>query len=46
MYPHALTGILASASANTIRKNAILLPAYSTVLALLALMGLMAMRRA
>ena len=41
MYPHALTGILASASANTIRKNAILLPAYSTVLALLALMGLM-----
>jgi solute:Na+ symporter, SSS family len=41
MYPHALTGILASASANTIRKNAILLPAYSIVLALVALMGLM-----
>ncbi len=41
MYPHALTGILASASANTIRKNAMLLPAYSMVLALVALLGLM-----
>ncbi|MGQ0444896.1 MAG: monocarboxylate uptake permease MctP [Beijerinckiaceae bacterium] len=41
MYPHALTGILASASANTIRKNAMLLPAYSLVLALVALLGLM-----
>src|SRR5450631_1402710 len=41
MYPHALTGILACRSANTIRKNAILLPAYSIVLALVALMGLM-----
>ena len=28
MYPHTLTGIFASASANTIRKNAALLPAY------------------
>jgi solute:Na+ symporter, SSS family len=26
MYPHTLTGVFASASANTIRKNAILLP--------------------
>jgi solute:Na+ symporter, SSS family len=41
MYPHALTGILACRSADTIRKNAILLPAYSIVLALVALMGLM-----
>jgi solute:Na+ symporter, SSS family len=41
MCPHALTGILASASADTIRKNAMLLPAYSMVLALVALMGLM-----
>jgi solute:Na+ symporter, SSS family len=41
MYPHALTGILASASADTIRKNAMLLPAYSMVLALVALLGLM-----
>lgn len=41
MYPHALTGVFASASANTIRKNAILLPAYSILLALVALMGFM-----
>jgi SSS family solute:Na+ symporter len=41
MYPHAVTGILASASANTIRKNAMLLPAYSVALALIAVMGLM-----
>ena len=41
MYPHAVTGILASASANTIRKNARLLPAYSVALALIAVMGLM-----
>ncbi|HUI22146.1 MAG TPA: sodium:solute symporter family protein [Methylocella sp.] len=41
MYPHALTGVLASANADAIRKNAILLPAYSIVLAFVALMGLM-----
>jgi hypothetical protein len=35
---------LASAGANTIRKNAMLLPAYSVALALMALM--VAMRRA
>lgn len=29
MYPHTLTGIFASKSADTIRKNAILLPAYT-----------------
>jgi SSS family solute:Na+ symporter len=29
MYPHTLTGIFASRSANTIRKNAVLLPAYT-----------------
>src|SRR6267378_1773034 len=29
MYPHTLTGILASQSKNTIRKNAVLLPAYT-----------------
>jgi SSS family solute:Na+ symporter len=42
MYPHTLTGIFASASANTIRKNAILLPAYTLLLGLLALLGYMA----
>lgn len=41
LYPHALTGVLASASADTIRKNAILLPAYSFLLAFVALLGLM-----
>jgi SSS family solute:Na+ symporter len=41
MYPHTLTGIFASRSANTIRKNAVLLPAYTLMLGLLALMGYM-----
>jgi len=42
MYPHTLTGIFASAGANTIRKNAALLPAYTLLLGLLALLGYMA----
>jgi len=42
MYPHTLTGIFASSSGNTIRKNAILLPAYTILLGLIALMGYMA----
>ncbi len=37
MYPHTLTGIFASKSADTIRKNAILLPAYTLLLGLIAL---------
>ncbi|MBR0666681.1 sodium:solute symporter family protein [Roseomonas hellenica] len=41
MYPHTLTGIFASKSANTIRKNAALLPAYTLLLGLLALLGYM-----
>jgi SSS family solute:Na+ symporter len=41
LYPHALTGVLASASADTIRKNAILLPAYSLLLGLVAFLGFM-----
>ncbi len=41
MYPHTLTGIFASKSANTIQKNAILLPAYTLLLGLLALLGYM-----
>jgi hypothetical protein len=32
MYPHTLTGIFASQSKNTIRKNAVLLPAYTLLL--------------
>jgi SSS family solute:Na+ symporter len=41
MYPHTLTGIFASASGDTIRKNAILLPAYTLLLGLIALLGYM-----
>jgi solute:Na+ symporter, SSS family len=42
MYPHTLTGVFASKSADTIRKNAILLPAYTVLLGLIALLGYMA----
>src|SRR5205085_9190724 len=41
LYPHAVTGVLSSQSANTVRRNAAILPAYSFVLGLLALMGYM-----
>jgi SSS family solute:Na+ symporter len=41
LYPHTLTGVFASAGPNTIRKNAILLPAYTLLLGLLALLGYM-----
>jgi solute:Na+ symporter, SSS family len=43
MYPHTLPGIFASKSADTIRKNAILLPAYTLLLGLIALLGYMAL---
>ena len=42
MYPHTLTGIFASRSGETIRKNAVLLPAYTLLLGLIALLGYMA----
>ncbi|PZM07728.1 monocarboxylate uptake permease MctP [Rhizobium tubonense] len=42
MYPHTLTGIFAANSGTTIRKNAVLLPAYTLLLGLLALLGYMA----
>ena len=42
MYPHTLTGIFASKSADTIRKNAVFLPAYTVLLGLIALLGFMA----
>ena len=42
MYPHTLTGVFASRSADTIRRNAILLPAYTLLLGLIALLGYMA----
>ena len=42
MYPHTLTGIFAARSADTIRKNAVFLPAYTVLLGLIALLGYMA----
>ena len=39
MYPHSITATLSSSSRNTIRRNAAILPAYSFVLGLLALLG-------
>ncbi len=41
MYPHTLTGIFAAKSADTIRKNAVFLPAYTVLLGLIALLGFM-----
>ena len=42
MYPHAVTGVLASKNRGVIRRNAALLPAYSFLLGLLALLGFIA----
>src|SRR6476661_8300795 len=39
MYPHSITASLSASSRNTIRRNAAILPAYSFVLGLLALLG-------
>ncbi len=43
MYPHALTGTLAASSGRAIRFNTMTLPAYSFVLGLVALLGVMAL---
>ncbi len=42
LYPHAVTGVLAASRGDAVRRNAILLPAYSLALGLLALFGYMA----
>jgi solute:Na+ symporter, SSS family len=42
MYPHAVTGVMATKSRETIRRNTIALPLYSVVLAFVALLGYMA----
>lgn len=42
LYPHSFTAILSSSSPVAIKRNAALLPAYSLVLGLLALLGYMA----
>ncbi|MFC9786634.1 monocarboxylate uptake permease MctP [Rhodococcus sp. NPDC127528] len=39
MYPHSVTATLSSKSRNTIRRNATILPAYSFLLGMLALLG-------
>jgi SSS family solute:Na+ symporter len=41
IYPHSLTGILSASSSDAIKRNAIALPAYSLVLGLIGLLGLM-----
>ncbi|GGR43360.1 SSS family solute:Na+ symporter [Nocardioides luteus] len=43
MYPHSITGVLSTRSRNVIRRNASLLPAYSFLLGLLALLGFVAL---
>jgi SSS family solute:Na+ symporter len=42
LYPHSLTGILASRGRNVIKRNMMALPAYSFLLGLLALLGYVA----
>jgi len=42
LYPHSITGILSASSARVVRRNAAILPAYSLMLGLLALIGFMA----
>jgi len=39
LYPHSITGVLASRNRNTIKRNMSALPAYSFLLGLLALLG-------
>ncbi|MDE2610082.1 MAG: sodium:solute symporter, partial [Burkholderiales bacterium] len=43
LYPHSVTAIFSSSSGNTIRRNMALLPAYTFMLGLLALLGFMAL---
>jgi solute:Na+ symporter, SSS family len=42
VYPHAATGVFASGRRDVIRRNVAMLPAYSLVLGLIALLGYMA----
>jgi len=42
LYPHSITGILSASSGHAIRRNAALLPGYSLMLGLLALIGFFA----
>jgi SSS family solute:Na+ symporter len=42
LYPHSVTGILSSSSRDVIKRNAVAMPAYAFALALISLMGFMA----
>jgi SSS family solute:Na+ symporter len=42
LYPHTITGVLASKNRNVIKRNMSALPAYSFLLGLIALLGFMA----
>ncbi len=39
LYPHTATAVLSASSANTVRRNAAMLPAYTFLLGLIALLG-------
>ncbi|MGI4829714.1 MAG: monocarboxylate uptake permease MctP [Janthinobacterium lividum] len=43
LYPHTATAVMSAQSANTIRRNAAMLPAYSLLLGLIALLGYVAL---
>ena len=42
LYPHSITGVLASRGRNVLKRNMVALPAYSFLLGLLALLGYVA----
>jgi SSS family solute:Na+ symporter len=42
LYPHSVTGLLSSSSREAVKRNAVILPAYSFALGLIALLGYMA----
>jgi SSS family solute:Na+ symporter len=41
LYPHSITGVLSSKSSDVIRRNSVVLPAYTFLLGLIALLGYM-----
>jgi len=43
LYPHTATAVLSAGSANVVRRNAAMLPAYSFLLGLIALLGYVAL---
>ena len=43
LYPHTATAVLSAKSANVVRRNAAMLPAYSLLLGLIALLGYVAL---